>query len=117
MQTQISELIKSFKCASDENFKLKVRVQETEALLKAKTSELADAHNKKSMFSENKQAQIEKLTIEKQNIKIENLEIVLQDLRTQLNQSQAVSDELRNKNKQLLDSQNEFFSKTKKVCP
>lgn len=110
MQSQIAEITQAFKCSNDENLILKNRIKD----LEAKNLELSEL-SKNPTRTETIQSQVEKITFEKQNLKIENLEQILKDVRAQLQQAQDANDELRNKNKQLLEFQHEFLLTSRKV--
>ena len=114
LQNQLIETCGSYKIANEEKLALKSRVKELEATNELKNKELHELSQNLAK-TQTKQIDFEKINIEKQNLRIQNLENIIKDLREQLQQAQSINEVLQCSNKNISDAQTELISRLKKV--
>ena len=114
MQTQLLETCNSIKIASEEKMALKARVKELEDIVELKNNELIELAQNVDKI-QTKQGEFERIYTEKNNLRVQNLENIISDLREQLQQALTTNEQLQSSNKNISDAQNELITKLKKV--
>ena len=114
MQTQLLETCNSIKIASEEKMALKARVKELEGIVELKNNELIGLAQNVDKI-QTKQGEFERIYTEKNNLRVQNLENIISDLREQLQQALTTNEQLQSSNKNISDAQNELITKLKKV--
>ena len=114
MQTQLLETCNSIKIASEEKMALKARVKELEDIVELKNNELIGLAQNVDKI-QTKQGEFERIYTEKNNLRVQNLENIISDLREQLQQALTTNEQLQSSNKNISDAQNELITKLKKV--